>query len=134
MSSACRELVACDKIVSCKSALGKICLQISTMNKELSPAILSPLLLAKFYSGARFSKVPKLYGPFSGVTIPFVTQERRTFNSSNFTVNFLLVTLKACKNIGFPKQAVAISQMAFRARKVFGTFEKQAPGNKCTCV
>ena len=25
----------------------------------------------------RFSKVPKLYGPFSGVTIPFVSQERR---------------------------------------------------------
>ena len=35
--------------------------------------------------GARFSKVPKLYGPFSGVTIPFVSQERRAFNSSNFT-------------------------------------------------
>ena len=46
--------------------------------------------------GARFSKVPKLYGPFSGATIPFVTQERRAFNSSNFTVNFLFVTLKAC--------------------------------------
>ena len=27
--------------------------------------------------GARFSKNPKLYGPFSGVTIPFVSQERR---------------------------------------------------------
>ena len=46
--------------------------------------------------GGRFSKVPKLYGPFAGVTIPFVTQERRAFNSSNFTVNFLFVTLKAC--------------------------------------
>ena len=47
-------------------------------------------------AGGRFSKVPKLYGPFSGVTIPFVTQERRAFNSSNFTVNFLFVTLKTC--------------------------------------
>ena len=27
--------------------------------------------------GARFSKVPKLYGPFTGVTIPFASQERR---------------------------------------------------------
>ena len=36
-------------------------------------------------SGARFSKVPKLYGAFSGVTIPFVSQERRGFNSSNFS-------------------------------------------------
>ena len=46
--------------------------------------------------GGRFSKVPKLYGPFSGVTIPFVTQERRAFNQSNFTVTFLFVTLKEC--------------------------------------
>ena len=46
--------------------------------------------------GARFSKVPKLYGPFSGVTIPFVSQERREFKSSNFTVIFLFITLKTC--------------------------------------
>ena len=39
-------------------------------------------------AGARFSKVPKLYGPFSGVTIPFVSQERRVFKSSDFTVIF----------------------------------------------
>ena len=31
--------------------------------------------------GARFSKVPKLYGAFSGVTIPFVSQERRGLHS-----------------------------------------------------
>ena len=37
-------------------------------------------------AGARFSKVPKLYGLFLGVTIPFVSQERREFKSSNFTV------------------------------------------------
>ena len=41
-----------------------------------------------FGPGARFSKVPKLYGPFSGVKIPFVTQEWRGFKSSNFTVSF----------------------------------------------
>ena len=46
--------------------------------------------------GARFSKVPKLFVPFSGVTIPFVSQERRGFKSSNFTVIFLFVTLKTC--------------------------------------
>ena len=31
---------------------------------------------------------PKLYQAFSGITIPFVSQERRGFNSSNFTINF----------------------------------------------
>ena len=44
--------------------------------------------------GARFSKLPKIYGPFSGVTISFVSQERRGFKSSNLTVIFLFVTLK----------------------------------------
>ena len=29
--------------------------------------------------GAHFSKVPKLFGAFSGVTVPFVSQERRAF-------------------------------------------------------
>ena len=47
-------------------------------------------------SGARFSKVPKLYGPFSGVTIPFLSQERRGFKLSNFTIIFLFVSLKTC--------------------------------------
>ena len=42
-------------------------------------------------AGARFSKVPKLYGPFSGVTIPFVSQERRVFKSSDFTVIFFFI-------------------------------------------
>ena len=46
--------------------------------------------------GARFSKVPRLYGTFSGVTIPVVFQERRGFKSSNFTEVFLLVSLKTC--------------------------------------
>ena len=44
--------------------------------------------------GARFSKVPKLYGSFSGVTIPSVSQDRRGLKSSNFTFNLLFVTLK----------------------------------------
>ena len=37
----------------------------------------------------RFSKVPKLYGLFSGVTIPSVSQEWRGFGSSNFTGSLL---------------------------------------------
>ena len=53
--------------------------------------------------GARFSKVPKLYGPLSGVTIPFVSQERGGFKSSNFTVIFLFVTLKTRLKIGSSK-------------------------------
>ena len=48
-------------------------------------------------SGARFSKVPELYGPFSGVAIPFVSQERRGVKSSNssyFSFSYLENTFK----------------------------------------
>ena len=47
--------------------------------------------LSIFYPGPRFSDVLKLYGPFSGVTIPFVSQERTGCKSSNFTDIFLFV-------------------------------------------
>ena len=40
------------------------------------------------------SRSPETLRPFSGVTIAFVTQERRAFNSLNYTVIFLFVTLK----------------------------------------
>ena len=46
--------------------------------------------------GARFSKVPILFGPFSGVTISSVSHKRRGFKSSNFTVSLLFNTLKSC--------------------------------------
>ena len=67
-------------------------------SEEVTSATTDSLLLwvHERFPGGRFSKVPKLYGPFSGVTIPFVSQERRGFNSSNFTVIFLFVTLKTC--------------------------------------
>ena len=77
--------------------------------------------------GARFSNVPKLCGLFPGVTIPFVSQERRGFKSSNFTV-FFLFPWKHVKRSPFQNKRLAVSQMVFWAPKVFGTFEKQAPG------
>ena len=33
------------------------------------------------------------------------------------------------KRSAFKNKRLAVSQMAFRARKVFGTFEKRAPGD-----
>ena len=77
--------------------------------------------------GARFSKVPKLYGPFSSVTIPFVSQERRWFKSSNFTVFFLFVSLKTCLKIGFPKQAVGGFTNGFLGPKSFRDFRETGP-------
>ena len=80
-----------------------------------------------FYSGARFSKVPKLYGPFSGVTVPFVSQERRGFKSSNFTVLSLFVPLKAFQKMGFPKQAVGSFINGFLGPKSFRDFRETGP-------
>ena len=77
--------------------------------------------------GARFSKVPKLYGPLSGVTIPFVFQERRGFESSNSTDVFLLVSLKTYLKIGFPKQAVSNFTNVFSGPKSFRDFRETDP-------
>ena len=77
---------------------------------------LSSLVL---YSGARFSKVPKLYGPLSGVIITFVFQERRGFKSSNSTVVFLFVALK--KDWFFKTSGWQFHKW------LLGTFQKRAP-------
>ena len=84
------------------------------------------------YLGGVSSKVPKLYRPFSGVTIPFVSQERREFNSSNLTVIFVFVTLKTCQKIGFPKQVVGNFTCGFLGPKSFWDFKKRAPGLKAS--
>ena len=42
---------------------------------------------------------------------------------------FFLLPLKHVKRLTFQNERLAVSQMAFRARKVFGTIEKQAPGH-----
>ena len=75
----------------------------------------------------RFSKVPQLYGPFSSVTVPFVSQERRGFNSSKFTVIFLFVPLKAFQKTGFPKQAVGSFPIGFSGPKSFRDFRETGP-------
>ena len=79
------------------------------------------------HPGGRFSKVPKLYRPFSGVIIPFVTQEWRAFNSSTFTVIFLFVTLKTYEKIGFLKQAVGNFTDDFSGPKSFRDFRETGP-------
>ena len=66
---------------------------------------------------------PKLYCAFSSVTIPFVSQERRGFNSSNFTV-----ILSVCYLENKLKDRLSkTSGWQFR-KWVFGSFKKRAPG------
>ena len=71
--------------------------------------------------------VPKLYGPFSGVTIPSVSQGRRGFQSSNFTVSLLFVTLKTCLKFGSPEQAVGRFTNGLSGPKRFRDFRETGP-------
>ena len=55
--------------------------------------------------GACFSKVPKLFGPILGTTIPFISSQRRSSKPSNFAILLIFLILKACKKISFSKRA-----------------------------
>ena len=48
------------------------------------------------YSGACFSKVPKLLRPISGATIPFISLQHQGSKPSNFTIILIFLTLKTC--------------------------------------
>ena len=68
-------------------------------------------------SGTRFSKVPKLYGPFC--------ISRTDLKNGGF----LFVTLKTCQRIGFPKQAVASFINGFSGPKRYRDFRET--GHRC---
>ena len=70
----------------------------------------------------RFSKPPKLFGPNFGCHnfLPIL----KTFPSMKFCNKFALSYLE------IRYKRIAVLEMAFRTQKVFGTFDKQAPGLK----
>ena len=83
--------------------------------------------LAGIRPEASFSKVPKLYGLFSGVAIPSVSQDRRGFKSSNSTVSSLFVIFKTCVKIDFPGQAAGRFTNGFSGPKSFRDFRETGP-------
>ena len=80
------------------------------------------------WSGARFSKVPKLFGHISGDIILFVSLQRRRLKARNFVVILILFPLQHVKRPALQNKRVGVLRMAFRARNVLGTFEKRASG------
>ena len=54
---------------------------------------------------ACFSKVPKLFGPISGGTIPFISSQRRGSKPSNIAILLVFLSLKTRYKIIFSKQA-----------------------------
>ena len=80
-------------------------------------------------SGSLFSKVPQLFGRISGDMILFVSSKRRRLRRHE-TLQLLLFSLQHIKGSALRNKRVGVLQMAFRTRKVFGTFEKLAPGTE----
>ena len=52
-------------------------------------------------SGARFSKVPKLFGPISGDRILFVSSKRRRLEARNFAVIFIFIPFTTYEKTSF---------------------------------
>ena len=74
---------------------------------------------------ACFSKVPKLFGRILGDIILFVFLKRRRLEARNLFL--FLFPLQHIKRPALQNKQVVVLRMAFRARKVLGTFEKRAP-------
>ena len=86
--------------------------------------------------GACFSKVPKLFGSISGDIVLFVSSKRRRLEVRNFAVIFIFIpfTTYEKKKTALQNKEVGVLGMAFRTGKVFGTFEKRAPGRLLDCM
>ena len=81
-------------------------------------------------SGARFSKVPKLFGRISDYILFFVSSKRRCLKERKcfffFFFTFYSCKEKHVKRPIFQNKLVGVSRMAFRAPKGFETLEEQA--------
>ena len=77
--------------------------------------------------GACFSKVPKLFGPFSGAAIPFIASQRGGCKPSNFAILLVVLTLKSCQKISFSKQADCSLKTGFSGPKRSWDFRETDP-------
>ena len=94
-----------------------------------------------FFPGA---KVPKLFGPVSGASIPVISSQRQGSKPSNFAILLVFLTFSYFFLLSyfltfsyffllfsyFLLLVFLTFSYFFRTRKVLGTFEKQAPDPK----
>ena len=78
------------------------------------------------WPGACFTKAPKLFGPISGATIPFISSQRRGSKPSNFAILLVFLKLKTCSNISFSKQADCSLKTGFLGPKNARDFRETA--------
>ena len=88
------------------------------------------LQLFWFLFPLQHKKRPALQNKRVGVLriILFVSSKRRCSVSRNFAVILILFPLQHMKRPALQNKQVGVLRMAFRARKVFGSFEKRTPG------
>ena len=65
---------------------------------------------------------------FSGDIILFVSSKQRCSVSRNFAVILILLPLQDIKRPALKNERVGVLWMAFRARKVFRSYEKRTAG------
>ena len=62
------------------------------------------------------------------MTILYVSSKRKCYVSQNFAVILIFIPLTTYKSPALQNKQVGVLRMAFRTRKVFGSFEKRTPG------
>ena len=103
------------------------CIELRRQKSHVQSSLTAALSLMML-SGARFSKVPKLFGRISGDIILFVSSKRRRHET--LPLFLFLFPLQHVKRSALQNEQVVILRMFFRARKVLGTFEKRTPDPK----
>ena len=78
------------------------------------------------------ARVPFLKSRISVDIIRFVYSKRRRLGAGNFAVILLFIPFTTYDKPSFTELAGWSLTDGFRARKVFGTFEKQAAGPSCS--
>ena len=93
-----------------------------------------PSHIRRKWPGACFSKVPKLFGPISGTTIPFISSQRRGSKLSNFAILLIFLILKACKKISFSKRADCSLTTSFSGPKSSRDVRETGPRTEIECM
>ena len=77
--------------------------------------------------GARFSKVPKLFGRISGDIILFVSSKRRRLEARNFAVILVFILFATYEMTSFTEQAGRSFTNGFSDAKSFRDFREKGP-------
>ena len=85
--------------------------------------------LIEWNPGACFSEVPKLFGPISGATIPFISWQCRGSKPPNFASLLVFLTLKTwlVERSAFQSKWISVWQLFFLSPKRSRDFRETGP-------